>query len=974
MNITQRAFSGGELAPALRARTDVAKYAFGLRTLRNFVIQPAGGVANRPGTTFAAEVKDSDQSARLVKFVFNADQTYVLEFGDQYIRWYQAGAPVVLGFVPAPWDTGIYEVGDLVTHNDIIYYCVVAHNDEEPPNPTYWHPLTGDIYEIPTPYAAADLAELQYVQSADVITLVHPSYPPHELRRHGHTRWILEAVDFAPSVDPPTNLALADGAAGDPLYWAVTALSVEQGDESLPAVINAADKVPSSGTPTTVSWNPPVGAISHNIYRSEDGVTYGFIGATGGAPGTVTKNTWTDDSESAATVVEGTVVASGQARITVVSSAEEKATYGTYTVQGRAIVLAASGRATGKLYFYYARDGEARVLAATLGGFEAEDTTTTEAFSQTISVPDNGYTSLVIDIVPEVTQIGDGQSACTADFTEAPNDRVTYEGFSSTVSFSDKGADPDYTIQPPVARTPFNATDRYPAAVGHYQQRRLFARTNTQPEHVWGSRIGSVRNFTVSTPLQDDDAVTWSLAGDEVHAVQSFVHLRTLFVLTSGGVYSIKGDASGALTPFGINPEQRSYEGASTLRPAKIGTRFLYVPRQGTGLRDVTQDDISGVVSSDLTVFSSHLFLGKTLVALDVQRTPYPIVWAARSDGVLLGLTYLPEQEVWGWHRHDTDGVIEDLCAIPEGTEDAVYLLVRRTIQGATRRYIERMATRLITDIVDACFLDASLVYDGRNTGSTTMTLSGGTAWTVDETLTCTASASTFVSSDVGNEVVLTAADGSALRCTITAYTSATVVSVRPQKTVPADLRATATTAWARAVDVVSGLEHLAGKAVGVFADGFVVASPANAAYPAVTVSSGGVVTLDRPYSVIRVGLPYLSDFETLDIDTPQGPSLKESALHIGRIGLTVEATRGFWAGRQAPALSGDPLAGLNEYKSREVSVGYDAPPALITDTVHVTVPGNWDAHGRIFVRNPDPIPLAILAAIPQGSIARGGT
>lgn len=190
------------------------------------------------------------------------------------------------------------------------------------------------------------------------------------------------------------------------------------------------------------------------------------------------------------------------------------------------------------------------------------------------------------------------------------------------------------------------------------------------------------------------------------------------------------------------------------------------------------------------------------------QQNPHSVLWVARNDGTLLGLTYIREHQLWAWHRHDFDGEVENVCCVPEGTEDALYLVIKRTINGATKRYIERMTQRQITDIVDSVLMDCALTYDGRNTGSTTMTLSGS-GWLYTSTLTLTASASTFTAADVGNQIFVYDTDGSVIRCTITAYTSATVVSVMPNRTVPVTLRNVAVTNWSRAVDQLTGLWHL---------------------------------------------------------------------------------------------------------------------------------------------------------------------
>src|SRR5690606_34482023 len=129
------------------------------------------------------------------------------------------------------------------------------------------------------------------------------------------------------------------------------------------------------------------------------------------------------------------------------------------------------------------------------------------------------------------------------------------------------------------------------------------------------------------------------------------------------------------------------------------------------------------------------------------QEEPNSVVWMVRSDGTLLGLTYLREHDVVAWHRHDTDGLVESVAVIPEGNEDALYMIVKRTIDGATVRYLERMNSRYFEEIEDLVHLDCAITYDGRSEtifAGITMTLSGGTNWDENETLTLTASASHF--------------------------------------------------------------------------------------------------------------------------------------------------------------------------------------------------------------------------------------
>src|SRR5206468_1631137 len=158
-----------------------------LRTLRNMFVQRHGGAANRAGSEFGVAVKDSSKKVRLLKFVFNAAKTYVFEFGDFYMRIVQANLQVAVSGVLAWRNATAYVIGDLVVSGGINYYCILGHTNQIPPNATYWYPLTGAVYEIPTPYAVADLPALRFVQSNDTISFTHPSYAPYELKRFGNT-------------------------------------------------------------------------------------------------------------------------------------------------------------------------------------------------------------------------------------------------------------------------------------------------------------------------------------------------------------------------------------------------------------------------------------------------------------------------------------------------------------------------------------------------------------------------------------------------------------------------------------------------------------------------------------------------------------------------------------------------------------------------------------------------------------------
>ncbi len=155
-------FTGGELSPRLDGRNDLAKYSSGCSTLENLIVYPHGSAARRPGTNFVAEVKDSTKKTRLIPFEFSTTQTYMLEFGNLYIRFYKDNGQILSG---------------------------------------------GSAYEISTPYLEAELFDLKFAQSADVMYICHPNHEVEKLSRTGHTSWSLTDVDFTkgPFLDPNTT-------------------------------------------------------------------------------------------------------------------------------------------------------------------------------------------------------------------------------------------------------------------------------------------------------------------------------------------------------------------------------------------------------------------------------------------------------------------------------------------------------------------------------------------------------------------------------------------------------------------------------------------------------------------------------------------------------------------------------------------------------------------------------------------------
>ena len=193
---TQKSFTGGEISPALHAGDDLAKYANGLKTLKNGFVRQERCVSNRAGLELVGEVKNSDKKVRLIPFSFNTQQTYQIEVGENYFRFIKDG-----GFIVYPNE----------------------------------HEKAGEIVELETDYSQDEIFNLKYAQNADVLTITHPNHPQIELSRHDHHDWRINVIDFKASILPPSNVkANWTGSLSAPITYSylVTAVDEKTQEES----------------------------------------------------------------------------------------------------------------------------------------------------------------------------------------------------------------------------------------------------------------------------------------------------------------------------------------------------------------------------------------------------------------------------------------------------------------------------------------------------------------------------------------------------------------------------------------------------------------------------------------------------------------------------------------------------------------------------------------------------------------------
>lgn len=239
----QRAFNGGEVSPSMFARIDDGKYQTGMALCKNFLIEPQGPIVMRPGFKYVNHTKHAGKKARLIPFNFSISQTMVLELGEKYVRFHTLGKTLL---------------GE-----------------------------SGQAYEVETPYLEADLFDIHYVQSADVLTLVHPNYPPKELRRYGATDWRLVDIKFGSSLPAPTGLSATQtinkNVTNPKDYkrsYAVTALRADGTEESVRSSPVTIDCNPyGDGSYNTITWNAVTGAGLYRVYRDQGGI-WAYVGQT----------------------------------------------------------------------------------------------------------------------------------------------------------------------------------------------------------------------------------------------------------------------------------------------------------------------------------------------------------------------------------------------------------------------------------------------------------------------------------------------------------------------------------------------------------------------------------------------------------------------------------------------------------------------------------------------------------------------
>lgn len=658
------AFNSGELSPLIEGRTDddfSPTYRSGCKRLENFICTVQGAAMRRGGERFVAETKDSSDRSWLIPFVFNKSQAFVLEFGDQYIRFYR--------------DRGV-----LLD--------------------------SGSPYEISTPYLIADLTAadgscaLSFVQSGDVLYLTLAGYPPKKLSRVGNTNWTL--TDYSPSNGPFKELNI---------------------DKAI--------------TVTGVTYNATITGAANNgsglirlTVGSTTGLTTGQTVRVALVTGTTEANGfWT------VTVVDGTKIdLQGSTFTNAYSSGGEIRVRGDV---GNTVTLTASsaifeaGHADSLFYLELSdfSDSPPWEVAKPISFTQRR-----RSDGKTYEAASTGVTGSSKPIHTEGQQYDGFDDTSTVGTTEGVlwqyNDsgsgviRITSVSSSTVVVGEITQAIPyEFTISSKPtyrwAHSAWSDVEGYPTKVAFFRERLFFAKSYT----IYGSVAGDFENMAAKEQgeVLADSAIIFPVLSDQVNEVQWMTPTQGgLLVGTEGAEFVVGSSSNGE--PFGatnIDIDPQTGFGSRGVTPVRVANSILFVQRSGRKLYETTYNNtFESYEANDCTVIAEHI-TRTGIVDMAYQQDPYTMVWVALADGGLRGLTLQAGQRVKAWQKHPLggNGKAESVVSIPspDGNRDDVWLIVKRTINGSTKRYVGYLNKEheVGDDIKDAFYLDCGLTYEG---------------------------------------------------------------------------------------------------------------------------------------------------------------------------------------------------------------------------------------------------------------------
>jgi hypothetical protein len=550
--------------------------------------------------------------------------------------------------------------------------------------------LAGVPVELTTPYSLSQLLEISYAQSGDVVYLAHKSHALHKLSRFSNTNWVLSEVPFAPGVVTPTGMTgvftsgpVQSGQVVAPqdftLRYRVAAANevgaVSYGSQpvEVPTARHPSDWIQGDHVDLTIP--AVVGAVEYLVYREEGGY-YGLVGVV------------RDKTENALDAVVS-------------------------TTHRWAEKVSGQNNTTARLYFSSTAWATVGQQIYVTGPTKYRGTHVITAKGTGVGLVSNPYVEFVI-------------------YGAAFNEGVLFGGsliplvsvytvkYAQATTFGFYFVDSKYVAQ--TSRTPKDEYNPFrggnnPCLVGFHEQRLVIGGTVNSPQTVYGSMTANFEEFSKRSPLQEDDTFEHTVASGSIDAINWLASFGDLLVGTGSAEHQLTGGRNGdGITPSNVQIKAQSYWGSTQIPPLVIGNSVMHVQKQGSHVRDLFFSfEKDGYAGNDLTILAPHLFEGYTLRQWTYQQAPGSVVWCVRNDGVLLALTYMKEHDIWAWSQHHTEGQYRSICSITGEFEDQLFCVVKRTVNGVTKYFLELMLHKWIAEegIEEAFFVDCGLSYYG---------------------------------------------------------------------------------------------------------------------------------------------------------------------------------------------------------------------------------------------------------------------
>ena len=536
-----------------------------------------------------------------------------------------------------------------------------------------------DAYEISSPYLEADLFGLQRIQSADVMYAFHSDYNPRKLKRFAHNDWELENItfDWPPFLDEnTTDITITPTGAG-----------------AAPLVVGTAVTLTASASLFTNSHIDSYWLIKHPRTADEtvapNKVTSteanGFFDAAGEVSGSLkdVEGSWN---------FRTTGIWTGQ--LVVERSYDEGTSWHTigkaFTSQDDQNFNVSGEETLGNAWLRIRAvepDGTFAWIAA--GG-------TPDACVATLTVERYYHYGIV-----KITAFTSA-TVVTAEVVRAINSESATKLWSEGAWSDERG---------------------YPSCGVFHEERLMTAGTTFEPHRLWGSRTFDWENFRTGT--LDDHSVKYDMNAGEMNAVRWLISKEVLLLGTAGAEWKLGSfDADEPLTPGNpIKPRVQTTYGSKSIQAIMLANVVLFVVggqsesapgRVVRGAQYIFEKGESGGYDApDYTTLAEHI-TESGIVSMAYQQQPEPVLWCVLDNGKAIGMTFEPGQKVWGWFPVVTEGLFEDVGVIPGVTEDEIWWIVNRTINGSTKRYIEYFKPRdWGSDQKDCFFVDSGLTFDG---------------------------------------------------------------------------------------------------------------------------------------------------------------------------------------------------------------------------------------------------------------------